>query len=87
MAKKDETDKKFDPEKTLVNIMNEIEKGLNATSEKLKDKREEIEKKGLETTIDESAEKIKAGSKAIMEQVDKDVKKLRKNVEEMLKDL
>lgn len=82
-----EESKKFDPEKTLVTIMNEMEKGLNTMADKLKEKREELEEKGLDETVKETVEKAKAGSKVIIEQVQSDAEKLRKNIEAMLKDL
>lgn len=87
MADDDSDKKKFDPEKNILKIMTELENGLNMAAEKLKTKREEIEKKGLEETVKDTADKIKAGSQALMEQAQEDAKKLRKNIEEMLKDL
>jgi hypothetical protein len=82
-----EESKKFDPEKTLVTIMNEMEKGLNTMADKLKEKRQELEEKGLDATVQDTVEKAKAGSKAIAEDIQKDAEKLKKNIEAMLKEL
>ncbi|UCH88347.1 MAG: hypothetical protein JSV49_08780 [Thermoplasmata archaeon] len=87
MAKKDANSEKSDAEKTLISGMAEVEKVLNTMAEKMEQKRKEIEKKGLDATVKDTAEKVKVGSKAIMDEVHEDAKKLKKNIEEMLKDL
>jgi len=81
-------DKKiFDPEKALTKAMADIEDLLNNMALKVKEKREEIDEKGLNETVKETSEKIKAGTHVIAEQVQEDAKRLRKSVEEMLKEL
>ena len=54
---------------------------------KVKAKREQIDDKGLDETVKDTAENIKVGAHAIAEQVHEDAKKLRKSVEEMLDEL
>jgi hypothetical protein len=84
---KDEDKKIFDPEKAMTAAMTEFETMLNTVAEKVRDKREELEKKGLNETVKDTMDKVQAGSQAIWEQAQEDAKKLRKSVDEMLKDL
>ena len=79
--------KGFDAEKRLTEAMADIEKALNNMAAKVKAKREQIDDKGLDETVKDTAENIKVGSHAIAEQVHEDAKKLRKSVEEMLDEL
>jgi hypothetical protein len=87
MAKKETEKKMFDPEKALTKAMTDLESALNTMTEKVKAKREELEKKGLEQTVNDTVDKVKVGSKAIGEQIQEDTKKLRKNIEDMLNEL
>jgi len=82
-----EEEKKFDAEKYLAKAMEELESTLNVVADKIKAKRAEIEAKGLQQTVADTGDKVKAGTKAIIEQSREDAKKLKASIDEMLKEL